>query len=123
MMKLEEYKKREPFKTPEGYFPGLNRKIAEATANAAAKDVAAKRIRIGSFAKWASIAATIAIIFTVALNLPGSGTKENSQPTAEYAQAETEPLEAVDEYSIYEEIIDNYKINDYTFYSYLTEYQ
>ena len=139
-MRLEDHKDRQPFSTPEGSFPELNRKIAASTANAPAK----KQFRIGIFVRWASIAAAVAILLTVAVNITGTDsnipTLNPTEPSVTDTQliavsntagnvsnsAELLPEEHdlnADEYSneYYEALIDNYTINEYTFYCYLTD--
>jgi hypothetical protein len=126
-MKLEDYKKKEPFCTPEGYFPDLNRRIAEATHKAPAKDSTGKRVRIGLIAKWTTVAAMFAIILTIAVNgfdTSGHSTANRTYPIAQYIFATNEnDHEEYYGYEYYEGLIDNYEVNDYTFYCCLTEYE
>ena len=139
-MRLEDHKDRQPFSTPEGYFPELNRKIAASTANAPAK----KQFRIGIFARWASIAAAVAILLTVAVNITGTDSNIPTLNPTEPSVIDTQQIAAnntnsnadnstgllpeerdlnAEEYSneYYEALIDNYTINEYTFYCYLTD--
>ncbi len=126
-MKLEDYKKRRPFRTPEGYFAELNRKISEATVNAPAKEPAAKRFRIGVFAKWTNIAAMFIILCTIAIGL--FDTNEETIPvnnTPQQKQVDKTANRKVAEYEendIIDNIMENYSIDEYTFYCYLTEYE
>ena len=68
-MRLEDYKNRQPFSTPDGYFEELNMRIIEATSKApAATPVPArKRITLGMYARWTSIAAMFAIVCLIAV--------------------------------------------------------
>ena len=139
-MRLEDHKDRQPFSTPEGYFPELNRKIAASIANTPAK----KQFRIGIFARWTSIAAAVAILLTVAVRVTTPDNTATTQQPAEPSVTDTQQIAAnntnsnadnstgllpeerdlnADEYSneYYEALIDNYTINEYTFYCYLTD--
>lgn len=125
-MRLEDYKNRQPFSTPDGYFEELNRKIIGATSNAPAEPTttAKKRIRLGMYSYWLSVAAMLAFVCLIALN----GTDDNQTAESTILAADTEYIpddgtENITEEEFMDNLLDNYPIDDYTFYCYLTEYE
>lgn len=125
-MRLEDYKKRQPFSTPDGYFEELNRKIIEATSKApATSDTPAKKnFRLGMYAKWLSAAAMLAIVCLIAFN--GIGDKQAAGSTilaAGTEQTSADGTESITDEEFMDNLLDNYPIDDYTFYCYLTEYE
>lgn len=125
-MRLEDYKNRQPFSTPDGYFEELNRKIIGATSKAQAEPTttAKKSIRLGMYSKWLSIAAMLAFVCLIALN----GTNDNQTAESTILAADTEYIpddgtENITEEEFMDNLLDNYPIDDYTFYCYLTEYE
>lgn len=125
-MRLEDYKNRQPFSTPDGYFEELNRKIIGATSKAPAEPTtpAKKSIRLGMYSKWLSIAAMLAFVCLIALN----GTDDNQTAESTILVADTEYIpddgtENITEEEFMDNLLDNYPIDDYTFYCYLTEYE
>lgn len=125
-MRLEDYKNRQPFSTPDGYFEELNRKIIEATSKApVTSDTPAKKsIRLGMYAKWLSAAAMLAIVCLIAFN--GIGDKQAAGSTilaAGTEQTSADGTESITDEEFMDNLLDNYPIDDYTFYCYLTEYE
>lgn len=125
-MRLEDYKNRQPFSTPDGYFEELNRKIIGATSKAQAEPntTAKKSIRLGMYSKWLSVAAMLAFVCLIALN----GTDDNQTTESTILAADTEYIpddgtENITEEEFMDNLLDNYPIDDYTFYCYLTEYE
>lgn len=125
-MRLEDYKNRQPFSTPDGYFEELNRKIIGATSKAQAEPTttAKKSIRLGMYSKWLSVAAMLAFVCLIALN----GTDDNQTAESTILAADTEYIpddgtENITEEEFMDNLLDNYPIDDYTFYCYLTEYE
>lgn len=127
-MELNNYNRKSPFITPKGYFENLEKNILKNScgkqeANCQKRD----KIRTLGWLRWTSYAATVAVIATIAIYMTGKNGTENSQATI----AGTEQFAAItesngsDAYELDEEYIDNllsyYPIDDYTFYSYLTE--
>lgn len=125
-MRLEDYKNKQPFSTPDGYFEELNRKIIEVTSNAptASATPEKKSIRLGVFAKWLSIAAMLALVCLIAFNgiyRERDGGITTPAGGIESTLADGTGLITDDEFI--ESLLDNYPIDDYTFYCYLTEYE
>ena len=125
-MRLEDYKNRQPFSTPDGYFEELNMRIIEATSKApAATPVPArKRITLGMYARWTSIAAMFAIVCLIAVKsvFNGNTIKVTSEATvAENTLASN--LDNITDEEYFENLLENYTFDDYTFYCYLTEYE
>lgn len=110
-MRLEEYKNREnPFSTPEGYFEELDRNIMESTC----RPRVARRITLGLCARVLGDVAMLAIVALVAyqaLTWEGAG----SNVAAADNKDQTLDNELIDN------ILNNYPIDDYTFYSYMTD--
>lgn len=125
-MRLEDYNNRQPFSTPDGYFEELNKKIIEATSKAPAAPgtPAQKSIRLGMYAKWLSVAAMLAIVCLIAFN--GIGDRQAAGSTILAAGTEQTPAdgtESITDEEFMDNLLDNYPIDDYTFYCYLTEYE
>jgi hypothetical protein len=125
-MELKNYDNgKNPFGTPEGYFDNLERDILRNSCGT--HGLRRGNIRSIAWIKWASYAATVAIIATVSFSLLGKSGAVNDQATGNGA-AHTASLQETpgnDTYELDAEYIDNllscYPIDDYTFYSYLTE--
>lgn len=125
-MRLEDYKNRQPFSTPDGYFEELNRKIIGATSKAQAEPTttAKKSIRLGMYSYWLSVAAMLAFVCLIALN--GTDDYQTAESTILAADTEYIPddgTENIAEEEFMDNLLDNYPIDDYTFYCYLTEYE
>ena len=123
---MEDYKNRQPFSTPDGYFEELNRKIIGATskAPATAATPVKKSIRLGMYAKWLSVAAMLVFVCLIAFN--GTGNKQTAGSTILAAGTEQTPADGTEniaEEEFMDNLLDNYPIDDYTFYCYLTEYE
>ena len=118
-MKLEEHKKRNPFSTPDGYFEELNRNIIETTCKAPAKPAQKKSFVFGNWTRVAGYAAAIAIVALVTVralitNAPDVIDGLNSNLAQEEQSYDSD---------FYDSLLENYTIDDYTFYCYLTEYE
>ena len=123
---MEDYKNRQPFSTPDGYFEELNRKIIGATSKApATSDTPAKKsIRLGMYAKWLSVAAMLAFVCLIALNgTDNNQTAESTILAAGTEQTSADGTESITDEEFMDNLLDNYPIDDYTFYCYLTEYE
>lgn len=111
-MNIEErkYKNRNPFETPEGYFQNFHDNMMKNIhrANDTEAKPRKKDIRFAVFKQW-----SYAAIITIALLLGGI-TIYTSTKEAPYND-----IASTVDYSI-DELIDNYPIDDYTFYCYLT---
>ena len=129
-MRLEDCKSKKPFTVPNGYFNELNRNIIEVTAKTSKETVAPKsKLKIGNILLRMSIAAMIVVIF--AITLQGTYITSNNQrpgniiAQSHYNTEDTEIL--IDGTTLDSDFIDklfeSYPIDDYTFYSYLTEYE
>lgn len=125
-MRLEDYKNRQPFSTPDGYFEELSSKIIGATskAPATAATPVKKSIRLGMYAKWLSVAAMLVFVCLITFN--GTGNKQTAGSTILAAGTEQTPADGTEniaEEEFMDNLLDNYPIDDYTFYCYLTEYE
>lgn len=123
---MEDYKNRQPFSTPDGYFEELNRKIIGATskAPATAATPVKKSIMLGMYAKWLSVATMLVFVCLIAFN--GTGNKQTAGSTILAAGTEqtlADGTENIAEEEFMDNLLDNYPIDDYTFYCYLTEYE
>lgn len=110
-MKLEDFKERRPFGTPEGYFARLNREIIASTSKAPAAVPVQKRAPI---ALWAKVLGNAAMLALVALVAYHALEETGSMPVAENYEQEIDN-EMIDN------ILNSCRIDDYTFYSYLTD--
>ena len=125
-MRLEDYKNRQPFSTPDGYFEELNMRIIEATSKApAATPVPArKRITLGMYARWTSIAAMFAIVCLIAVKSVFNGNTIKVTNEATFAENTlASNLDNITDEEYFENLLENYTFDDYTFYCYLTEYE
>ena len=125
-MRLEDYKNRQPFSTPDGYFEELNKRIIEATSKApAATPVPArKRITLGMYARWTSIAAMFAIVCLIAVKSVFNGNTIKVTNEATFAENTlASNLDNITDEEYFENLLENYTFDDYTFYCYLTEYE
>lgn len=125
-MRLEDCKNRKPFSTPYGYFEELNRKIIEATSKAPAAPVtpAKKSIRVGMYAKWFSVAAMLVFVCLIAFNgISDKQAAENAIIVTDTEYTAADGTENITDEEFMDNLLDNYPIDDYTFYCYLTEYE
>ena len=118
-MRLEEHRNRNPFGTPNGYFEELNRSIIDATCKAPAKPAQKKRFTLGYWTRVAGYAAAISIVAIIAgrtliANAPDIMGGQNSNLAQEEQSYDSD---------FYDSLLENYTIDDYTFYCYLTEYE
>lgn len=118
-MKLEDYKNRRPLTTPEGYFTKLNREILKATSQ---KDTHPRRkeISISARMRWVGYAATIAILFAIAVGVISVPYRNNNRHN-ETAAAESTGYDTGIDIEFIDNMLDNYPIDEYTFYCYLTD--
>lgn len=110
-MKLENHKNKQPFTVPEGYFDNLEGNIMKMLPHSAVATPQKKARTIG-FAKYLrhiGYAATIAVIFSLGSYM--------------FLKSNGEPATADEYYSneYIDEVLNNYPIDDYTFYCYVTE--
>ena len=76
------------------------------------------------YAKWLSAAAMLAIVCLIAFN--GIGDKQAAGSTilaAGTEQTSADGTESITDEEFMDNLLDNYPIDDYTFYCYLTEYE
>lgn len=109
-MNIDDYKKRTCLTTPQDYFEQLNAGIKEATC----KNIAIYSKRKPLAQKIASImsyAAMIAIVISIATGIIIKRHNNSSSATATNIAEEREFID---------NILTNYPIDEYTFYSYLT---
>ncbi len=113
-MKLNDYKKREPFKVPEGYFENLADNIMqklpreEASVHTTSRNttLATRLRRIG----YAASIAVILFLGSIAITQTS-----NKSTTIATSSDELYSNEYIDD------LLENYTFDDYTFYCYLTE--
>ena len=89
-MRLEDYKKKDPFATPEGYFAKLNSNILKATCGNSLPQEKRKKVSLVSRMRWVGYAAMIAIIATVAagiISVPGTDWKKGNAAEALFHEA------------------------------------
>lgn len=125
-MRLEDYKNRQPFSTPDGYFEELNKRIIEATSKAPSVTPvpARKRITLGMYARWTSIAAMFALVCLIAAkSVFNSHSIKGAIDTTVVESILASSLDNITDEEYFENLLENYTFDDYTFYCYLTEYE
>lgn len=125
-MRLEDYKNRQPFSTPDGYFEELNKRIIEATSKAPSVTPvpARKRITLGMYARWTSIAAMFALACLIAAkSVFNSHTIKGASDITVVESILASSLDNITDEEYFENLLENYTFDDYTFYCYLTEYE
>lgn len=110
-MELEDYNKKDSFTTPDGYFEELNNRIMSATCHKS-KPKTEKRM----FTRIMSYAAMVAVAFMVATGYIYNRAGNNETATANVA----EPNEALYDTEFIESMLEEYPIDEYTFYCYMT---
>ena len=111
-MKEKDYRKKEPFTVPDGYFEQLNNKILDATTHRHKTTPRRKNIVIGRLSRITGYAAAVAILIGVTTGYLSQHGNANGDTAA------SENLYA-DEYI--DNILNSYPIDEYTFYCYLTD--
>ena len=110
-MKLENHKNKRPFTVPEGYFDNLEGNIMKMLPRTtAAPQKKARIVNLAGRLRHIGYAATIAVIFSLGsyLFLRNNGSTETAATDEYYSN------EYIDE------VLNNYPIDDYTFYCYVT---
>lgn len=115
-MKLEDYKNRQPFSTPEGYFEGLNRSIINATGKVPEINATKKHYTLGWWTRTIGYAAMLAIAIFVADSIA-----KGNDTASEKAVARSIQEGPMLDNEMIDNILTNYPIDDYTFYCYLTD--
>lgn len=109
-MEIDDYKKRNCFRTPEGYFDKLNAQIKEATC----KNVVALPKKRGfkqRIVEIMSYAAIIAIVTIVTTSIIFRHTSKNNPSIV---------FEEFNDSEFIDNMLTDYPIDEYTFYCYLT---
>lgn len=122
-MRLEDYKKKDPFATPEGYFAKLNSNILKATCGNSLPQEKRKKVSLVSRMRWVGYAAMIAIIATVAagiISVPGTDRKKGISPN-EFTAGNTSEYDNSIDGEYIDNMLESYPIDEYTFYCYLTD--
>lgn len=122
-MRLEDYKKKDPFATPEGYFAKLNSNILKATCGNSLPQEKRKKVSLVSRMRWVGYAAMIAIIATVAagiISVPGTDRKKGISPN-EFTVGNTSEYDNSIDGEYIDNMLESYPIDEYTFYCYLTD--
>lgn len=112
----QDYKNRQPFSTPEGYFEGLNRSIINATGKVPEINATKKHYTLGWWTRTIGYAAMLAIAIFVADNIA----KDNDTASKKAVARSIQEGQMLDNEMI-DNILTNYPIDDYTFYCYLTD--
>ena len=121
-MKLENYKNRNPFTTPEGYFAKLNNDIAKATCSSPTGPMKRKVRDISARMRWTSYAAIIAIMLTIGAGIASlSVDKHSTASEMSLRTSEEHGFEANMDNEFIDKMLESYPIDDYTFYCYLTD--
>ncbi len=111
-MNIEErkYKNRNPFVTPEGYFQDFHDNLMKNLPHAPKAEVKHRTRSIGTalFKRW-SYAAAIVVLFIGTIAIYNTTEKDIAY----------NDIASNMDYSI-DDVMDNYQIDDYTFYCYLT---
>ena len=110
-MEIDDYKKRNCFRTPEGYFDNMNSRIKEATCRSVAA-LPGKRGFKQRIVGIMSYAAMIAIVAVVATNIIFRHTSNESNTGMAF--------EDLNDSEFIDNMLTNYPIDEYTFYCYLT---
>ena len=123
-MRLEDYKKKDLFSTPEGYFGELEKKVADKTIGNRSSVIRKKRtLVIGNRIYRFGYAALILIIATVAFTVANRETPASTQSqTAQTESTAKEPaVNHETDYEYDDMLLASYPIDEYTFYCYMTD--
>ena len=107
-MELNRFKNKQPFKVPQGYFDELESNITRMLPATPATAPKRSGIRILPIARYAACAAAIATALIMGITMYNTGNNSSMAATDEY----------YDEYI--DDMLNNYPIDDYTFYCCLT---
>ena len=112
-MKLDDYKNRNPFKVPEGYFDNLASNIVQQLPKEPCEQKKRKTISLTRHLRHIGYAATIAVILFLGATAIVKTTGESTNIAA--SNNEYYNNEYIDE------LLENYTFDDYTFYCYITD--
>ena len=107
-MRIEDFKKRQPFETPKGYFDEVESNIIKMLPTSPVQSTKVRTVRFNATSRFIAYAASLVIMFAIGATLLNS--TDNSTAIADDAYAS----EYIDE------ILNSYTIDDYTFYCCLT---
>ena len=107
-MRIEDFKKRQPFETPQGYFDEVESNIMKMLPTQPVQSTKARTVRLNATSRFIAYAASLVIMFAIGATLLNS--TDNSTAIADDAYAS----EYIDE------ILNSYPIDDYTFNCCLT---
>ncbi|MBQ8542083.1 MAG: hypothetical protein IJ436_01235 [Bacteroidaceae bacterium] len=109
-MKIEDFKNRQPFTVPENYFEQFNDNIMNMLPKAAVTEQKKHRtIALPRITRYISYAAMLAVVFIIGHALYTKHDTSNQATAEEHYEGE-----------YIDEMLNNYPIDDYTFYCYLT---
>jgi hypothetical protein len=121
-MEFEDYRKKEPFATPEGYFTKLNSNILKATCGSTPHHSRSIVIRTVTSMRWIGYAAMIAIIYAIAAGVTSiPGVDKRTTTSLGLQLANTNEYEDGIDSEYFDKMLESYPIDEYTFYSYLTD--
>lgn len=107
-MKIEDFKTRQPFETPKGYFDEVESNIIKMLPTSPVQSPKVRTVRFNATSRFIAYAASLVIMFAIGTTLLNNA--DNATAIANDAYAS----EYIDE------ILSNYPIDDYTFYCCLT---
>lgn len=108
-MKLEDFKNRQQFTVPENYFEQFAGNMMNMLPKEGAKETKSRTIALPRIARYISYAAIFVVMFAIGATLLINNNTPEYLATEEYYEGE-----------YIDEMLNNYTIDDYTFYCYLT---
>ena len=107
-MRIEDFKKRQPFETPQGYFDEVESNIINMLPTRPVQNTKVRTVHFNAIGRFVAYAASLVILFAIGTTLLNN--TDNNAAIADDIYAS----EYIDE------ILNNYPIDDYTFYCCLT---
>ena len=107
-MRIEDFKTRQPFETPQGYFNEVESNIMKMLPTQPVQNTKVRTVHFNAIGRFVAYAASLVILFAI-----GATLLNNTYNTATIAD-DAYTSEYIDE------ILNNYPIDDYTFYCCLT---
>lgn len=109
-MRIEDFKNKQPFTVPDNYFEQFNSNIINMLPKETAqKEKKRSPIALPRIARHISYAAMLIIVFAIGYTIHNTGDTAPNTTAEEHYEGE-----------YIDEILNNYPIDDYTFYCYLT---
>lgn len=108
-MKIEDFKNRQPFTVPESYFEQFGSNMMNLLQKKGVKENKSHTITLPRIARYISYAAIFVVMFFIGSALFTNSNTPDTITAEEYYEGE-----------YIDEMLNNYPIDDYTFYCYLT---